>query len=121
MAKSRSTDGLAVPTSLSRPRVRIIHFNDVYNIKADTRDPVGGIARFETVLRKYRSMQPPALTLFSGDALNPSLESIYTKGQFHDNSEAVKLIRSGEHMMEALNMIGVNVACLGVCSRVPIS
>ncbi|KAG9195906.1 hypothetical protein G6011_01027 [Alternaria panax] len=100
MARTRSSDSLAVSTASSCPHVRIIHFNDVYNIKADTRDPVGGIARFQTVLQKYSSMhpgQPPALTLFSGDALNPSLESIFTKG---------------EHMVKALNKIGVNFACL---------
>ncbi|KAF4545834.1 5'-nucleotidase [Lasiodiplodia theobromae] len=84
-----------------QPDLRIIHFNDVYNIQPDTREPAGGIARFQTVMKKYRAKhegQPPVLTLFSGDALNPSLESIFTKG---------------EHMVEALNNIGVNFACLG--------
>jgi 5'-nucleotidase len=65
------------------PAFRIIHFNDVYNVQPDTREPVGGIARFQTILRKYRARQgedSSLLTLFSGDALNPSLESIFTKG-----------------------------------------
>lgn len=71
-----------------QPDLRIIHFNDVYNIQPDTREPAGGIARFQTVMKKYRAKhegQPPVLTLFSGDALNPSLESIFTKGEAHNN------------------------------------
>ncbi|OJD40788.1 5-nucleotidase [Diplodia corticola] len=93
--------GTSVRAPHLQPDLRIIHFNDVYNIQPDTREPVGGISRFQTVLKKHSAKhegQPPVLTLFSGDALNPSLESIFTKG---------------EHMVEALNNIGVNFACLG--------
>ena len=39
-------------------------------------------------MKKYRAKhegQPPVLTLFSGDALNPSLESIFTQGEAHNN------------------------------------
>lgn len=47
--------------------------------------PVGGIARFQTLCNHYRSdekyqSQPSLITLFSGDAFNPSLESSVTKG-----------------------------------------
>lgn len=83
MARTRLSNRVAVPSDPPSPNLRIVHFNDVYNIKADKREPVGGIARFQTVLKKYTSVhqgQPPALTLFSGDAINPSLESIFTKG-----------------------------------------
>lgn len=63
--------------------LRILHFNDVYDIQPDTREPVGGFARFRTVLKRYHEKiddDSKTLTLFSGDAFNPSLESIFTKG-----------------------------------------
>lgn len=47
--------------------------------------------------------QPNILTLFSGDAFNPSIESTITKGR---------------HMVPFLNKVGTDVACVGV-SRVP--
>lgn len=68
------------------PDLRILHFNDVYNIAGFAKEPVGGIARFESRINHYRDGkdfqgQPELLTLFSGDCLNPSLESIFTKGK----------------------------------------
>jgi 2',3'-cyclic-nucleotide 2'-phosphodiesterase (5'-nucleotidase family) len=42
---------------------------------------------------------PEALTFFSGDAFNPSLESAVTKGR---------------HMIPFLNNAGTDVACVGV-------
>lgn len=47
---------------------------------------MGGIARFQTLCNSYASSdekyagQPELVTLFSGDAFNPSLESSVTKG-----------------------------------------
>lgn len=69
----------------ARPDVRIVHFNDVYNICPGSHEPVGGAAKFQTVVEHYRSSpefegQTELLTLFSGDAFNPSLESIFTRG-----------------------------------------
>ena len=63
-----------------------------------------GIARFQAVVDHYRffpkySAGPQLLTLFSGDAFNPSLESTVTKG---------------EHMVSVLNSVGTDVACIGV-------
>lgn len=69
--------------SVPGPDLRILHFNDVYDIQPDTREPVGGFARFRTVLERYNEKVgggSTTLTLFSGDAFNPSLESIFTKG-----------------------------------------
>ena len=43
--------------------------------------------------------QPDALTFFSGDVFNPSIESTVTKGR---------------HMVPFLNKIGTDVACVGV-------
>ena len=66
------------------PDLRFVHFNDVYHIEAGSRDPVGGVARFQTMHSHYRQEfadQVTLLTFFSGDAFNPSLESTVTKGK----------------------------------------
>jgi hypothetical protein len=73
-------------------------------MESGSAEPVGGIARFQTVVNEYRngsqySEQPGLLTFFSGDAYNPSLESSVTKGR---------------HMVPFLNAIGTSVACVGV-------
>lgn len=47
--------------------------------------------------------QPDALTFFSGDAFNPSLESTVTKGK---------------HMVPFLNKVGTDVACVGVSNAI---
>ena len=67
------------------PEIRVLHYNDVYHIDASSAEPVGGIARFQTVCNYYRNNerfggQPNLVTVFSGDAFNPSLESSVTKG-----------------------------------------
>lgn len=72
-------------SSVSLPDLRILHFNDVYNVAGAAKEPVGGIARFQSRVNHYRDGedfygQPKLLTLFSGDGYNPSLESIFTKG-----------------------------------------
>nr|POE53571.1 hypothetical protein CFP56_28793 [Quercus suber] len=68
------------------PDLRLIHYNDVYHVEPSSRDPVGGIARFQTICDFYANDtrfagQVECLTLFSGDAFNPSLESSVTKGR----------------------------------------
>ncbi|KAF3928541.1 Apyrase [Orbilia brochopaga] len=85
------------------PDVRLIHFNDVYNIGASSREPVGGAARFISLVKHYRHADefkdlPGLLVFFSGDAYNPSLESTVTKGK---------------HMPPILNAIGIDAACAG--------
>ncbi|KAJ1484642.1 Metallo-dependent phosphatase-like protein, partial [Baffinella frigidus] len=74
--------------------VTLLHFNDVYEVQSRVREPVGGVARFIEKLRQY----PDAVTLFSGDALAPSLLSTVTKG---------------EHMVKFLNMMNIRAACMG--------
>ncbi|KAL2419839.1 hypothetical protein ABEF95_006303 [Exophiala dermatitidis] len=86
-----------------QPDLRILHYNDVYHIDASSAEPVGGFARFQTVCNYYHNDdrfadQPNVITIFSGDAFNPSLESSVTKGS---------------HMVPVLNMIGTDVACVG--------
>ncbi|PNS15083.1 3-hydroxyisobutyryl-CoA hydrolase, mitochondrial [Sphaceloma murrayae] len=83
--------------------LRLIHFNDVYHVAAGSKDPCGGISRFQTLCNYYRSDekfkdQPELLTFFSGDAFNPSLESSVTKGS---------------HMVHVLNNIGTDATCVG--------
>ena len=58
--------------------IRIIHFNDVYNIEEGSREPVGGAARFVGLLRKLSSTGLPPLVCFSGDGFNPSTMSTAT-------------------------------------------
>ncbi|KAF2227512.1 5'-nucleotidase-like protein [Elsinoe ampelina] len=83
--------------------LRILHFNDVYHVQAGSKDPVGGISRFQTLCNEYRNGEdfkdlPKLLTFFSGDAFNPSLESSVTKGS---------------HMVHVLNNIGTDATCVG--------
>ncbi|KAL8749847.1 MAG: hypothetical protein Q9184_006645, partial [Pyrenodesmia sp. 2 TL-2023] len=88
------------------PSLRLLHFNDVYHIECGSAEPVGGIARFQTLRNFYADdarfkSQPELVTLFSGDAYNPSLESSVTKGA---------------HMVPVLNGLmgkGRGVACVG--------
>lgn len=89
--------------STSPPDLRLLHYNDVYHLDASSAEPVGGIARFMTVCNEYQqgdrfNGQPACLTLFSGDAFNPSLESSITKGS---------------HMVPILNALGTDCASLG--------
>jgi 5'-nucleotidase len=75
----------------------------VYHVDPSSAEPVGGIARFQTLCKHYREDasfrdQTELLTFFSGDAFNPSLESSVTKGS---------------HMVPVLNNLGTDVACVG--------
>src|SRR5437762_1567946 len=77
---------LRKPIPSAEADIRIIHFNDVYNICPGSHEPVGDAANFQTVAKHYRASpefegQAQLLTLFSGDALNPSLESIFTRSK----------------------------------------
>jgi hypothetical protein len=79
-----TTDSLS-----SGKKLRIIHFNDVYNIESRDVEPVGGCEFFFIVfylkliysfqiaprfieLLEYLMKDEPALVLFSGDAFSPS-------------------------------------------------
>jgi len=75
-----------------------------HTFRPGSAEPVGGVARFQTIVKEYRvspcyADQPSLLTLFSGDAFNPSLESSVTKGR---------------HMVPFLNAVGTDLACVGV-------
>lgn len=86
------------------PDLRILHYNDVYHVDPASAEPIGGFARFMRLIKDYQEGdeykdQPKLLTFFSGDAFNPSLESTVTKGR---------------HMVDVLNAIGTDCACVGV-------
>jgi hypothetical protein len=57
-----------VKTLVMSKKLRILHFNDVYNIEESIEEPVGGAARFCTALNLLKE-ETPSLVLFSGDAL----------------------------------------------------
>ncbi|KAI8055652.1 Metallo-dependent phosphatase-like protein [Syncephalis plumigaleata] len=83
--------------------LRIVHFNDVYHLDEQAKEPVGGAARFYTALQQASSFVEPvsldkALVLFSGDLFNPSIESSVTKGK---------------HMVPVVNKLNIDVACYG--------
>ncbi|KAL4234758.1 hypothetical protein ACF0H5_006400 [Mactra antiquata] len=74
----------------------ILHFNDVYNVEPQKLEPAGGAARMASYVKSLKAENP--LVLFSGDALNPSLMSIFLKG---------------DQMIPCLNSIGVHCAVYG--------
>ncbi|KAI0383416.1 Metallo-dependent phosphatase [Hypomontagnella monticulosa] len=90
-------------TRADPPDLRILHYNDVYHVDPSSSEPVGGASRFMTLIKYYEENekfkgQSNLVTLFSGDAFNPSLESSVTKG---------------DHMVPLLNNIGTDAAALG--------
>ena len=54
-----------------KKKLRILHFNDVYNIEEDKRESTAGAARFATAIQLLNE-EGPCLVLFSGDAFSPS-------------------------------------------------
>ncbi|KAM4063971.1 calcineurin-like phosphoesterase [Hirsutella rhossiliensis] len=98
-SKPRPTFSSGRDEAADAPDLRILHYNDVYHVDQASAEPVGGFARFMTLVNEYREDKlPNLLTLFSGDAFNPSLESSVTKGS---------------HMVPVLNTIGTDCACVG--------
>ncbi|KAG2499914.1 hypothetical protein HYH03_002202 [Edaphochlamys debaryana] len=79
-------------------KLTILHFNDVYNIEEQAREPKGGAARLAGKVKEVKASGANPLVLFSGDAYNPSLMSTMTLGK---------------QMVPILNEIGVDVACIG--------
>lgn len=111
--------------SSEAPDLRILHYNDVYHVDQASAEPVGGLARFITLCKEYKDGeqyqgQPGLLTLFSGDAFNPSLESSVTKGMFLKFKVSMLinldgcLLLIGAHMVSVLNAVGTDASCVGV-------
>lgn len=58
--------------------IAVIHFNDVYNIEANSSvEPIGGAARFCTAIKKFKELDP--LSLFSGDVFSPGMRKYNEK------------------------------------------
>lgn len=77
-------------------KVRILHFNDVYNVEPRTTEPCGGASRFKTAILSL--VDSNTMVLFSGDCVAPSIMSTFTKG---------------EQMIPVLNECRVDCAVLG--------
>ena len=53
--------------------LKILHFNDVYDISEDEKNHVcGGIARFASAMQAHKKKDPNTVILFSGDLWSPS-------------------------------------------------
>eukprot|EP01065_Artemidia_motanka_P047592 TRINITY_DN7486_c0_g1_i1.p1 TRINITY_DN7486_c0_g1~~TRINITY_DN7486_c0_g1_i1.p1 ORF type:complete len:1290 (+),score=373.23 TRINITY_DN7486_c0_g1_i1:60-3929(+) len=76
-------------------QVRLLHFNDVYHLTIKG-NPAA--ARLATALKAARNRGPPSLTLFSGDALSPSIQATVMKGA---------------HMPPVLNALRVQASVVG--------
>ncbi|KAK7455107.1 hypothetical protein VKT23_010978 [Stygiomarasmius scandens] len=79
-----------MPQELYNDELVFYHFNDVYHINQPNILP-----RFSHF---FQNTDQDHLTIFSGDAFSPSLESSLLKG---------------EHMVPVLNHLGVDVGCYG--------
>ena len=77
--------------------LNIIHFNDVYNIEANS-DGEAGVVNFEAYLRQLKSQYPDSLVLFSGDLFSPS---------------TLSRMFEGEQMIYPMNLLGVHAATFG--------
>lgn len=60
-----------VAADVTAKKLRIIHFNDVYNIEGCKPEPIGGAARFANAI-EYFNKNKTSLIAFSGDAVSPS-------------------------------------------------
>ena len=76
-------------------QLKIIHFNDCYNISEKGADNCGGIPRFVSLLKSFPQ---PKVTLFSGDLWSPSLHTS---------------IFQGEQLVNPINACEIDCACLG--------
>lgn len=79
-----------------RPPLKILHFNDVYNIEERNEEPPCGYSRFYTAMRSFDHLKP--LILFSGDIFAPSKLSVFFEG---------------DHMLPFLKKAGIHCACVG--------
>ncbi|CAN8073377.1 unnamed protein product [Agarophyton chilense] len=86
-------------SSLPYRTVRIIHFNDVYNVQQGVSEPVGGAARFVSAINtQIQRFDGECLVLFSGDAFSPA---------------PLTSLTAGSEIPPVLNACRVDVACIG--------
>lgn len=100
----------------SPPDLRFLHYNDVYHIEAGSQEPVGGYPRFQTLINYYKDDarfegQPKALTFFSGDAFNPSIESSITKGESKQRDVWTSLVQSIVILTDLMQQVAIWSQC----------
>ena len=91
------TLGLALTTAGQAAGVSILYFNDAHEIAPVDKGVRGGTARLATLVRQVRAQQSNTLVVFGGDLAGGTVF-----GEF-----------KGEPIVEAMNLIGVNLANLG--------
>lgn len=65
-------------TKMIGKHLKIVHFNDVYNIESCENEPKAGAARFINAVEEVLKTDESTIILFSGDAISPSnSKSIY--------------------------------------------
>lgn len=57
--------------------ITLIHFNDVYDVAPQKKEPVGGAARFVSAVNSFAHLNP--IVIFSGDCFSPSLREYFEK------------------------------------------
>ncbi len=85
-------------------RIDLLHLNDVYQFTPLEQGRVGGLARVSTLRKKILAESQHTLTLFAGDTLAPSVESIM---------EVDGRPLQGQQMIDAWNALGVDYAVPG--------
>jgi 5'-nucleotidase len=85
-------------------RIHLLHLNDVYQFTPVQQGRAGGLARVATVRKRLLPEATHTLTLFAGDTLAPSVESI---------SELGGKPLQGQQMIDAWNALGVDYAVPG--------
>jgi len=85
-------------------RLTVLHLNDVYQFAPMEGGRVGGLARVSTLRKQVLAESPHTLTLFAGDTLAPSVESI---------TEVDGKPLRGRQMIDAWNALGVDYAVPG--------
>jgi 2',3'-cyclic-nucleotide 2'-phosphodiesterase (5'-nucleotidase family) len=78
-------------------RLQLLHLNDVYRLDPNAEDR-GGLARVATLVRGLRAEADHTVFSLGGDTLSPSLLSTLVQGR---------------QMIEAWNLLGLDVATLG--------
>jgi 5'-nucleotidase len=103
-APGPAAPGPVAPDPGAPAALRILHFNDVYEIGPVEGGRSGGLARVATLRRALAGGAPPPLTTLGGDYLSPSALGTARVG-------GARL--AGRQMVAALNALGLDVAVLG--------
>jgi 5'-nucleotidase len=85
-------------------RINLLHLNDVYQFTPLEQGRVGGLARVSTLRKQILAEPGHTLTLFAGDTLAPSVESLI---------EVEGRPLQGQQMVDAWNALGVDYATPG--------